>query len=386
MLIKDKKIAIVGGGPGGLTLARLLQLKGANVQVFERDADKYARQQGATLDLHDESGLKAVERAELIEQFKQNYRPGAETLRVVNEEGALFLDEHAQPKDIGFGNEYFRPEIDRGPLRDIFIDSLQPGTILWDHQFISMESKNGGWLLTFKNEKSVYADIVIAADGANSKIRPYISNSRPVYSGIMMVEGNIYHAEKNAPALHALVKGGKVFALGKDKSIILSAKGDGCLSFCTGCWEQEGWINECGIDFNNRASVFVWFKQRFADWSMLWHELFATDEIYFVPRPMYHYPPGQHWEALSNVTMLGDAAHRMPPYAGEGVNMAMLDALELSECFTNGKYPDLKTAIANFEKQMCQRAGEITTITLNQMQALHSPGAIKHLLNIFQGM
>jgi len=386
MLIKDKKIAIVGGGPGGLTLARLLQLKGANVQVYERDADKYARQQGATLDLHEGSGLKAVAMAGLMEPFKQHYRPGAEVLRIVNEEGTLFFDEHAQPKDIGFGNEYFRPEIDRGPLRDMFIESLQPGTILWHHQFISMKQQNEGWLLTFKNEKSAYADIVIAADGASSKIRSFINDIKPLYSGMTMVEGNIYHAEKNAPVLHALVKGGKLFALGKNKSIILSAKGDGSLSFCTGCREQENWVNECGVDFNDRTSVFTWFKQRFSDWDASWHELFGTNEIYFVPRPMYHYPPNQYWEPLKNVTMLGDAAHRMPPYAGEGVNMAMLDALELSECLTNGKYPDLRTAIANFEKQMCSRAGEITTITLKQMEMLHAPDAIKNLLDIFQGM
>jgi 2-polyprenyl-6-methoxyphenol hydroxylase-like FAD-dependent oxidoreductase len=321
-----------------------------------------------------------------MEQFKQHYRPGAEKLRIVDEEAALFFDEHAHPKDIDFGNEYFRPEIDRGPLRDIFIESLQPGTILWNHHFISMKQQNEGWLLSFKNEKSVYADIVIAADGANSKIRPFINDIKPVYSGLTMVEGNFYDAEKNAPALHALVKGGKVFALGKNKSIILSAKGDGSLSFYAGSWEPENWINECGVDFNHPLSVFAWFKQQFSDWNICWHELFGTAEVYFVPRPMYHYPPNQHWEALSNVTALGDAAHLMPPYAGEGVNMAMLDALELSECLTNGQYPDLKTAIANFEKQMCSRAEKITTITLKQMQMLHSPNAIKNLLDLFNGL
>ncbi len=60
---KDKIIAIVGGGPGGLTLARLLQMNGANVTVYERDASRSARVQGATLDLHEESGLKALRKA-----------------------------------------------------------------------------------------------------------------------------------------------------------------------------------------------------------------------------------------------------------------------------------------------------------------------------------
>ncbi|WP_216595792.1 FAD-dependent oxidoreductase [Niastella koreensis] len=91
MLIQDKKIAIVGGGPGGLTLAKLLQDKGANIQVYERDLNKYARQQGATLNLHEGSGLLAIEKAGLMDQFKQHYRPGAEKFRIVDEQAHFFL-------------------------------------------------------------------------------------------------------------------------------------------------------------------------------------------------------------------------------------------------------------------------------------------------------
>ena len=71
----NKKIAIVGGGPGGLTLARLLQMKDADVTVYERTINQNARDQGATLDLHEESGLMALREAGLMEAFKANYRP-----------------------------------------------------------------------------------------------------------------------------------------------------------------------------------------------------------------------------------------------------------------------------------------------------------------------
>ncbi|MES1224989.1 MAG: NAD(P)-binding protein, partial [Bacteroidota bacterium] len=67
--IRNKKIAVIGGGPGGLTLARLLQMNNVNVTVYERDEHKDARQQGATLDLHDDSGLKAIREAGLVEAF-----------------------------------------------------------------------------------------------------------------------------------------------------------------------------------------------------------------------------------------------------------------------------------------------------------------------------
>ena len=70
-LISAKKIAIVGGGPGGLTLARLLQMRGADVKVYERDASRESRVQGAIVDLHFESGLKVIEQADLMDALKQ---------------------------------------------------------------------------------------------------------------------------------------------------------------------------------------------------------------------------------------------------------------------------------------------------------------------------
>src|ERR1700710_1586577 len=108
--IKNKKIAIVGGGPGGLTLARLLQMQGADVNVYERDLNKDVRVQGATLDLHEESGLKALQEAGLMEAFTANFRPGAEQLHIMDKHAAtLFRDQPKTAEDI------FRPEIDRGP-------------------------------------------------------------------------------------------------------------------------------------------------------------------------------------------------------------------------------------------------------------------------------
>ena len=119
MPIQNKRIAIVGGGPGGLTLARLLQLKGADVKVYERDFNKDARVQGTTLDLHKESGLKALRQAQLLDAFKKNYRPGADKMIIVNENAEIFFSDHEGKPAEDFGSEHFRPEIDRGPLRKI---------------------------------------------------------------------------------------------------------------------------------------------------------------------------------------------------------------------------------------------------------------------------
>jgi len=376
--IQNKKIAIVGAGPGGLTLARLLQMNGADIKVYERDIDKDARAKGATLDLHEESGLAALREAGLMEAFMANYRPGADQMRVVDLHVNIIHDDSANGQ-----TDRSRPEIDRGPLQKILLESLQPGTVVWDSQFLTMAPHNDGWKLNFKNGTTVIADLVIAADGANSKLRPYITPIKPFYAGITAIEGAVYNSATQSPKIHKLLNGGKIFAMGNEQSLIVSSKGDGSLVFYPGFKKDENWVRECGIDFTDKAQVLAWFKQEYIGWDNIWLELFENATSAFIPRPQYCMPSDQTWEPLPNLTMLGDAAHLMPPYAGEGVNMAMLDALELSQCLTSKDYPDAKTAIAAYEKQMRARASETARDTLESTAALHSSEAITFLMSVF---
>jgi len=376
-VIKDKEIAIVGGGPGGLTLARLLQMKGADIKVYERDINKDARMQGATLDLHEESGLKALQEAGLMEAFKANYRPGAERLCIVDKHAnILFEDTPAADGEIE------RPEIDRGPLQQILLDSLLPGAVVWDSQFVSMSQQNGVWRIEFKNGDHAFADIVIAADGANSKIRPYITPIKPFFAGLTAIEGAVYNSETASPKIHKLLNGGKIFAMDDEKTLIVSSKGDGSLVFYPGFKTDEHWSRDCGIDFNDKAQVLAWFKTEYAGWDNIWQELFENASTRFVPRPQYCMPLDQTWEALPNLTMLGDAAHLMPPYAGEGVNMAMLDALELSQCLNGNDYHDTHSAIAAYEQQMRKRASATAKDSLDSTNVLHSENAISFMLDV----
>ncbi len=381
MKLENKQIGIIGGGPGGLTLARLLQLSGATVQVYERDIHPNVRVQGATLDLHEESGLAALKRAGLTAAFYQHHRPEAGKLRITDKHTTIFLDDHAS--DQGYTEQ--RPEIDRGPLRKILLDSLHPQTVVWDSQFATMQPHGDGWMIHFKNGTSAYADLVVAADGANSQVRPYINDIKPIYSGITIVEGNVYQAETNVPELYKLVKGGKLFAFGDQQSLILSAKGDGSLSFYTGCKLPETWETTSGISFHDIPQVYAWFKQQFSSWDKQWQELFQGKDLWCICRPQYHYPIDQTWTSLPNLTMIGDAAHRMPPYAGEGVNMAMQDALELADCLISNHFQNIHDAIAHFEGQMLSRTADITLMTLENTEMLHAEDAIEKMMAMMQG-
>lgn len=377
--LMQKQIAIIGGGPGGLTLARLLQMKGARVTVYERDRHENARPKGATLDLHEESGLRAVREAGLTEAFEANYRPGADLLRIVDQHAGILFDDHERTV-----SDRTRPEIDRGPLQKLLLESLAPGTVTWDRQALSLTPTGTGWTIGFHQGEPVYADIVIVADGANSRLRAYLTPVRPFYSGIMIVEGLVPDAAARVPALHKLMKGGKVFALGDSKSLIASSKGDGSLAFYTGCALSETWIQDSGIDFNDKEQVLSWFRKAYTGWDPLWEGLFREAATPLIPRPQYCMPFDQDWEPLSNLTMLGDAAHLMPPYAGEGVNMAMLDAVELSACLTSEQFADTRSAIAHYEKEMRRRAAQTAADTMESTKALHSPDAVAWMLDILQ--
>jgi 2-polyprenyl-6-methoxyphenol hydroxylase-like FAD-dependent oxidoreductase len=384
MLLTNKKTAIIGGGPGGLTLARLLQLQGADVTVYERDRDRTARQQGATLDLHDESGLRALTEAGLLAGFQPRYRPGADKMRLTDEQATIIFDQHAQAEEHSFGHEHFRPEIDRGPLRELLLDSVAPGTIVWNSQLISLEPFGVGWQLRFADGSEAYADLVIGADGASSKVRSLVTPLRPFFTGYTVVEGNVYGAAENAPRLWDLVKGGKVFALDGEKSIILSAKGDGSLSFYTCQRSAESWVPASGIDFQTHTSVAAWFTKDFANWAPVWRELVSSEHAYFIPRPQYCMPLDQDWPTQPNITLLGDAAHLMPPYAGEGVNMAMLDALEIAGVLTNGQFAAIQTALAYYEAGMRRRGAEVAAVSIESMEQLHSPNGLAWMARVVE--
>jgi 2-polyprenyl-6-methoxyphenol hydroxylase-like FAD-dependent oxidoreductase len=132
--------------------------------------------------------------------------------------------------------------------------------------------------------------------------------------------------------------------------------------------------------------MLAWFKNDFAEWDNIWDELFENAEVPFMPIPIYCMPVNQTWNALPNLTMLGDAAHLMPPFAGEGVNMAMLDALELSECLCNGNFTDIQTAIAFYESQMRKRAAVSAQGSLDNGDMMHSTEALKTMLAFFEGV
>ncbi|RQO31488.1 2-polyprenyl-6-methoxyphenol hydroxylase [Taibaiella sp. KBW10] len=382
MLVENISIAIVGGGPGGLTLARLLQQKGAHVKVYERDFDKDVRMQGATLDLHFESGLKAIEATGLTDAFKERYRPGAEKGRLLDKHTHILYDEHDKEGAKDFGHELFRPEIDRSDLRALLLNSLQPDTLVWDSHVLSLSRQGAQWKLVFKNGTTATADLVIGADGASSKLRPLVTDAAPFYAGNTILQGNVADAEMKIPGMFQLLKGGKIYAHSDGKYFHVSQKGDGSIDFYISGIMDENWAKNAVVDFSDQSQIMTWVREAFAGWDSLWYTLFEKAGLPILVRPQYCMPFDQTWAAQPNITLLGDAAHIMPP-SGEGVNLAMLDALELSECLTNDAYENIRMAIAAYEEPMRIRAAAEARDSLDMVAWMHAEGAQEKMMYFF---
>lgn len=374
--VEGKKIAIVGGGPGGLTLARLLQIRGADVAVYERDQSRDARVQGSALDLHDDSGLAALEAAGLTDAFWANHRPELDRLRLTDQHGTV-LHDHAR-KMSGAGK---RPEIERGPLREILLESLRPNTVQWDRKLESAEARGDHVALNFAGGESVLADVAIGADGANSRLRALVTPIRPQYVGVTLVEGVVAEAKEAVPELWNLLGGAALIALGNEQTLGMGTKPDGSILFYAGLKCADGEAKRRLEEANSADKRVAWFHANFEGWSELWAPLFskASSTMW---RPLLVCPPDQYWEPKPNVTLIGDAAHVMPPYAGEGVNMAMLDALVLSEQLF-GEI-DSANAIAAYETEMFARMRHMTEDTMLNTEMFYSPDASGRVVSLFR--
>jgi 2-polyprenyl-6-methoxyphenol hydroxylase-like FAD-dependent oxidoreductase len=371
-----KQIAIVGGGPGGLTLARLLQRRGAQVLVYERDQSQSARVQGSALDLHENSGLAALEAAGLMDGFWANHRPDLDRLRLTDARGTVL---HDHPRQMSGAGQ--RPEIERGPLRDLLLDSLHPGTVQWDCKLASAEPLGDQLLLRFTSGRTALADIAVGCDGANSRLRALVTSIRPEYVGVSLVEALVPAAKQTIPELWDLLGGSALIALGGERTIGMGTKPDGSVLLYAGVKTRD---DSAKHSFEAAISPYqrvAWFHDNFPGWSEIWDPLFRQAAS-MVWRPLLVCPPDQHWEPKPNVTLIGDAAHVMPPYAGEGVNMAMLDALVLSRLLLSQETSS--DAIAAYEAEMFARMRHMTEDTMVNTELFYAPDASERVVALFR--
>jgi 2-polyprenyl-6-methoxyphenol hydroxylase-like FAD-dependent oxidoreductase len=351
-------ITIIGAGLGGLTLARVLGLNGIAATVYDLDTSPAARSQGGMLDMHEDSGQAALHAAGLYDAFREIIHPGGEATRILDKHGTVHLQHD--------GEDGARPEVNRRDLRDLL---LADTPVRWGAKVTGARSLgDGNHEVTLADGTSFTTPLLIGADGAWSKIRPLVSDATPVYSGVSFVEVDLLDADTRHPQSAALIGPGMMFALGDSKGFLAHRETDGRLHV---------YVALRGHDTEtSKASLLSHFE----DWAPQFRALITDADGDLVSRPIHALPVGHRWERIPGVTLLGDAAHLMSPFAGEGANLAMLDGAELGQAIA--AHPnDLEKALFEYEQVMFPRSEASAAGSAFNLDLCFSPDAPQGLVD-----
>lgn len=372
----QKDIAIIGGGLGGLTLALILHRKGIASTVYELDESPRSRRQGGMLDMHEESAQFALREAGLFDEFQKLILTNGEATRVIDKTAAVLYEDD--------GTNGGRPEVDRGELRGILLGALPESTVRWNSKVARVRSLGAGRHEVELSDGTTFAtDLLIGADGAWSKVRTAVSAATPEYLGLTFVELHLDDASTR-PAV-AVAGEGSMFALADEKGL-LSHRGTndtlhiGAAMKLPGDWAETGEAALSGPD-----SIKAFLQSEYADWDASFLALIDQISGPFKPYPLSALPTGHSWNHTAGITLIGDAAHLMSPFAGEGANLAMLDAAELASAIASDP-EDPDAAIAAFERVMIARAepaAEQSAATLELCFAKNAAQNLADLMNSF---
>ncbi len=331
---------------------------------MERDPAPHARPPGGTLDLHEGLGQLALEKAGLLAEFQVLSRPEGQAMRILDTDGTVLRDWHPDP------DERANPEIDRGQLRERDL-LLGPLDVQWGRDVTEVTpGTRDGVLLHFADGRQESFDLVIGADGAWSRVRPAVSTVTPHYTGVTYVETFLNDVDTRHPDLARLVGDGSMAVYGVNRALVAQRNSGGHVRVYAKFRAPRDWHEELNLDLADAGAVRSSLLARFDGWAAPLLDLLHHGDA-FVHRPLYVLPVSHTWTHVPGVTLLGDAAHLMPPL-GAGANLAMLEGAELAESIASSPEKNLDEAVRAFEERMWARAARWAKITTAGLERLVS--------------
>ncbi|KAK3938824.1 hypothetical protein QBC46DRAFT_291848 [Diplogelasinospora grovesii] len=343
-------IAIIGGGPCGLTLARLLECKGIEYVVYEREESESenSNRVGGSLDLHPETGQRALQEGGLFDEFKRYARYDDPVFAIADKLGKRLVE-------LGHGRD--APEIDRSALRHILLDAIPKDQIKWGHALASVTAgEDNRPVLRFANGAVLSGfKLVVGADGAWSKVRSRITQVTPQYTGKSFLVSKIAHENPLYETTASKAGAGSSLSIGSGKYIMTQRQGNGSYRVSFGLQVPENLFrNGTGNLQDAETTRRLLLSDFYADWSEEHKDLIrhATDLCAW---PLYTLcTEDMGWESVPGMTLAGDAAH-LSFTGGDGVNLAMTDSLKLASKIAEHGTKSLDQAVQEYEADMFPR-------------------------------
>lgn len=326
-------------------------------------------------------------------KFKELEREGSEECILTDKKGDV------KWRDDGMGGG--RPEIARNDLTELLLSSVPSSQIRWGWKLLSVEriesGRNGGarFRLVFlvegegkQRKVEEDFDLVVGADGAWSKVRNILTDTKPHFSSVHCITLTVPSLSSNHPELAQMIGNGSYYASGEGKAVIAQRGSlDSARVYVMISSPSESYLETSGLEevVKNSAilkKMLVGEEEFFEGWGEGIKSLIAAGcdsgaEFEVTAKPLYMLPVGFQWEHVDGVTLIGDAAHLMTPFAGEGVNCGMRDVVELAdavvEALTNGG--DADVAIKGFEKGMWGRMKAVQQETWDNLSVIFGEDA-----------